>query len=203
VSDSDRSKWNERYRAGAYQDRPHPSAFLVEWLPRLPRGRALDLACGAGRNAVHLAAEGFEVDGVDISREGLARAAALARDTGVSVRWLERDLDAGLGDLVGPYDLVVMIRYVNVRVLCEAARRLVPGGYLLCEEHLVTKERVAGPQSQAFRMRPGELSALAGELERVWSSEGLFRDPDGETVALARLVARRPHELVAPPVDRG
>ena len=50
MSRADRKKWNERYRAGAFAERTHPSALLEDWIDRLPLGRALDLACGAGRN---------------------------------------------------------------------------------------------------------------------------------------------------------
>ena len=74
MSEEDRRKWNARYAEGAYGERPHPAQLLADWLPRLPKGTALDLGCGAGRNAVFLAQNGFEVQGLDVSDVGLERA---------------------------------------------------------------------------------------------------------------------------------
>ncbi|HWM27888.1 MAG TPA: hypothetical protein VNQ14_05490, partial [Woeseiaceae bacterium] len=67
MSETDRLKWDERYRCGSYGGREHPTALLAEWDPRLPHGRVLDVACGAGRNSLFLAATGRQVDAIDIS----------------------------------------------------------------------------------------------------------------------------------------
>ncbi|TDJ26123.1 MAG: class I SAM-dependent methyltransferase [Gammaproteobacteria bacterium] len=189
MSNADRKKWNDRYRTGAYQERDRPSEFLTRWLPQISSGRALDVACGAGRNAFYLAEAGFTVDAVDVSGEGLARARASACDRGITVNWIELDLDTGIpGE--DRYDLILMIRYVNPALLESLTERLRPGGYLLCEEHLVTTAEVIGPENPRFRVQPGELEKAASELHIVFSQETICADPDGRTVALARLVAR-------------
>ena len=71
-----------------YAERTHASALLEQWLARLPRGRALDVACGAGRNALRLAAAGFTVDALDISAAALERAATAAVDAGLTIHWI-------------------------------------------------------------------------------------------------------------------
>ena len=120
MSDSDREKWDERYREGAYTDRTYPTALLSDWLPQLsrgiPPGRALDVACGAGRNALFLAGAGFEVTAIDISEEALARARQSARERGLKINWICADLESGEAGVLpdGPFDLVVMVRYVNM-----------------------------------------------------------------------------------------
>jgi 2-polyprenyl-3-methyl-5-hydroxy-6-metoxy-1,4-benzoquinol methylase len=190
VSDADRRKWNERYAQGAFAARTHPNELLENWLPNLPVGRALDIACGAGRNSLFLAAAGFEVDALDISSEGLSRAAATARAQGLEINWLERDLESGLPD-GGTYDVIVMFRYVNMPLLHNLKDRLRPGGYLLVEEHLVTEADVIGPRGSRFRVEPGELAAAAADLQICYCDEAVVTDPDGRRVALARLVARR------------
>ncbi len=195
MTDGERAKWDERYRAGAYAERTHPSAFIEEWLPRLARGRALDVACGAGRNALRLAAAGFTVDAADISAVALERAATAAVDAGLTIRWihadLERDLERALAEHA-VYDLIVWIRYVNRALLPQLAARLAPGGLLLCEQHLRTDESVAGPTNPLFRLEPGELRTAAQALEVVDYREGIVADPDGRPAALARLAARMP-----------
>lgn len=79
LSEADRERWNGRYAAGEYGERRWPSDFLKESLDRLPRGRALDLACGLGRNARFLAENGWQVDAVDVSDVALRKAETLAR----------------------------------------------------------------------------------------------------------------------------
>ena len=76
MSADDAERWNARYADGAYAGRTRPSQLLLQW-QRLPRvGRALDVACGAGRNALHLAGLGYQVDAVDVSSAALQRAAS-------------------------------------------------------------------------------------------------------------------------------
>lgn len=192
MSEADRRKWDDRYRAGAYAERTWPSAFLVDCAPLLPNaGRALDLACGAGRNALFLARRGLQVDAVDISAEALARGRAAAPD--LPIRWCLQDLDDGLPP--DPYDVIVNVRYVNPALLGSLLPNLREGGVLLVEQHLATDlPDVVGPSNPAFRAAPGELSQLVASAEGMRverSEEGVFVDPDGGRAALARLAARK------------
>lgn len=190
MSTADREKWNDRYRTGAYKARTHPTQLLADWLAKLPKGRALDVACGAGRNALYLAEHGYAVDAADISGVALERARASARERGLDVDWLEIDLESEpLPER--RYDLIVMVRYTNPSLVPELIRRLGDGGYLLCEEHLETHREVVGPTNARFRVRPNELLGLARGVRVVYYREGLIDDPDGRTAALAQLVACR------------
>jgi SAM-dependent methyltransferase len=190
MSESDRQKWNERYREGACADRAHPSALLEEWIDLVPVGRALDVACGTGRNTLYLALRGFSVDAVDISAEALAKARDAARHSGLSANWLVHDFDQPL-ELPGLYQLIVNIRYVNLALVRRLSAKLAPGGYLICEQHLASEADVIGPKNPAYRVRPGELPEAAEGLHIIHHQEGLVQYTDGRTAALARLVARR------------
>ena len=191
MSNPERDKWDERYRAGAYEERSHPTALLAEWLPRLPRGTALDVACGAGRNAIHLAAAGYRVTAVDISAVGIERGKRSAAQRQLEIDWLVVDLDEpGVPALPhARYDLIVWVRYIQRALLPHLLARLAPGGALLCEQHLATTAEVAGPRSAAFRLQPGELRQSARGLTVLHDYEGSVTDPDGRTVMLAQLVA--------------
>jgi SAM-dependent methyltransferase len=74
----DRQQWDERYMTDELIWRAEPNRFLVEEVARMKPGRALDLACGEGRNALWLAERGWQVTGVDFSPVGLAKARRLA-----------------------------------------------------------------------------------------------------------------------------
>ena len=193
MSAAERDKWDARYRDGAYRSRTNPTALLAEWLPRLPRGRALDVACGAGRNALYLAANGYEVTALDISPVALDRGRRAAAERGLEVNWLCEDLDEdpehALPD--GAFDLIVWVRYVHRTLMPHLIARLTDGGALLCEQHLATDAPVAGPTSAGFRLAPGELRRSATSLRIAHSYEGLVVDPDGRSVALAQLLGHK------------
>jgi SAM-dependent methyltransferase len=193
VSAAERDKWDARYRDGAYENRTHPTALLGEWLPRLARGRALDVACGAGRNALFLAANGFAVTALDISAVALERGRLTAAERELSVEWLCADLDDDPDNALphGGYDLIVWVRYVHRTLIPHVIARLNVGGTLLCEQHLATTARVAGPTTAGFRLAPGELTRSADTLTVLHSYEGPVVDPDGRPAALAQLVARK------------
>lgn len=191
MSEADRAKWDQRYRQGAYSSRPHPSAFLAscaEWLPS--SGRALDIACGTGRNAAFLARHGLSVDAVDISKVALERARSGAGD--LPIRWLQQDLDQGFPS-ERSYDAIVDIRYVNMPLLGSLLPKLAPGGVLIVEQHLAYDgpQDVVGPSNPAFRVAVGQLRELAQTLCILRLEEGVFTDPDGRAAALARLAARK------------
>jgi SAM-dependent methyltransferase len=191
LSETDRQKWNQRYAEGAYRERRHPSALLAELLPRLPRGRALDVACGAGRNALHLAAAGYEVDAIDISSVALEHARRQAG--GTRVRWIEADLRSdGVRALPAQdYALILMVRYVDMALLGQLGERLADGGHLLIEQHLRSAGAAAGPRNPAFRLGPNELLRAAGRLRVLYYREDIVPDPDGREAALAQLLACR------------
>jgi SAM-dependent methyltransferase len=198
MSRSERLKWDERYRTGAYTDRKHPTALLAEWMPQLAPGRALDVACGAGRNSVYLAANGWQVDAVDISPVGLQRARDNAATEHVEVQWIQADLEEDPGTVLptGPYDLIILARYVNAQVYLPLIERLGGRGVLLCEQHLVSTQDVIGPKSAAYRLRHNELLRAAivpapTDRRVLYYREGLVTDPDGRRAALAQLVLCR------------
>jgi len=190
VSAAERDKWDARYRDGAYENRSHPTALLTDWLPRLTRGRALDIACGAGRNALFLAANGFAVSALDISSVGLERGRGAATERHLDIEWLNADLDENPDCALpaGRFDLIVWVRYMQRALMPHVLAHLNVGGALLCEQHLTTQAKVAGPTSAAFRLEPGELQRAATGLRVLHAYEGLIVDPDGRSVALAQLI---------------
>lgn len=202
MSQADKTKWNTRYSEGAYAQRTDPSAILQEYVPEILAShltapgqydqlRALDIACGAGRNTLYLARCGYHVDAVDIAFEGLKRGKTTVDDQPLSIRWIEHDLDNGLPNKLTHYDIIVVVRYLDMASVRAAVNLLKVDGYLICEVHLATQESVAGPSGNNFRAASGQLKDAAHGLEIVSYWEGITQDPDGQSVSLARLVAKR------------
>ena len=192
MSLADQQRWDARYRAGAYSDRMQPSVFLRERWPTLgftPGARVLDVACGAGRNAHYLAAQGCAVTAVDGSAVAIERAQIHSADR--SIQWLVADLEHGLPQGLGSFDFVLLVRYVNALVLRTLPSLLRGGGMLMVEQHMQTTAQVGGPGRSAFRIEPGALRAAVPQLRCMVEEQGLIPDPDGKPMALSRLLAQR------------
>jgi SAM-dependent methyltransferase len=160
--------WDRRYAAADLLWGAEPNVFLRAETEGLVPGRALDLACGAGRNAVWLAERGWRVTGVDFSAVALERAGRLAAERGVQVDWLLADV---VSHPLPPrsYDLVVVL-YLQLpaeerRVVLErAAQALAPAGTLLVVGHdvLNLSEGHGGPQNPAILLSPEMAAELPG-----------------------------------------
>ncbi|HUZ88945.1 MAG TPA: class I SAM-dependent methyltransferase, partial [Candidatus Acidoferrales bacterium] len=129
----------------------------------LTPGRALDLGCGEGRNAIWLAELGWQVTGVDFSEMGLDKARRLAADRGVEVNWVRADLleyqpDRGAFDLVIVMYLQLLADQVSV-VMKRASAALAPGGTLLVVGHdlLNLSEGHGGPQNPEVLFTPADI----------------------------------------------
>lgn len=165
-----------------------PSPFLERVLPSLPRGRALDLAAGSGRDAVYLALHGWRSEAWDHDPVALARASALAAGERVplATRVVELEGEPPPAEH-GPWDVIVVVRFLHRPLLPWIERSLAPGGALVYETFRTGQERFGRPKNPRFLLEPGELrSAFPGlEVERYEED-----DPEGGPV-LARLLARR------------
>ena len=147
----DAAAWNARYDTDELIWKGDPNQFLPVEVADLSPGRALDLACGEGRNAVWLASQGWDVTGVDFAEVGLAKAGQLAAEHGVTATWIAADVTTWESDAV--YDLVAVLylqlpadqRRLAIRT---AIRALAPGGTFLLVGHdlLNLDEGVGGPQ---------------------------------------------------------
>lgn len=139
----DREAWNERYAGSTRVWSGKPNVELVAQVADLVPGRALDLGCGEGADAVWLAGQGWKVTAVDVSDVALERAAGHAADAGVAdaISWQRRDLvvdfPPGEFDLVSAQFLYARDRdnAARERVLRAAATAVAPGGVLLIESH--------------------------------------------------------------------
>jgi len=191
-----RERWDERYRTEELIWKADPNRFLVEELDALAPGRALDVACGEGRNAVWLASKGWRVTGVDFSRVGLAKARRLATDRGLEVTWVEADVVEWQPPAASFEVVVVMYLHLpseqRHRVLARVAAALAPGGILLVVGHDTSNlsEGTGGPQDPAVLFGPEEivedLSGLQiGRAERV--TRTVITD-SGEATAVDALV---------------
>ncbi|MGF2946056.1 class I SAM-dependent methyltransferase [Mycobacterium sp. Lab-001] len=182
----DAQAWDSRYGEADLLWGIEPNRFVAAELAEASPGRALDVGCGEGRNAIWLAGRGWHVVGVDFSERGLARAAQLASHAGVADR-----VDFQRADVVnealpaGSFDAVV-VAYLQLAegprraALRNAAAAVAPGGTLLVVAHDTTNltEGVGGPQDAEVLFSPDDVVAdLAGLTELVVQKAERVRRP--------------------------
>jgi SAM-dependent methyltransferase len=159
------------------------AAWLTMHRHLLPhQGTALDVACGRGRHALWLAAQGFRVTAVDRDAEALADLVDEARTRGLST------IDAAAVDLEGDgrispveaFDVIVAVHYLHRPLFPQLIDALRPGGVLVYETFTAAQGARGKPTNPDFLLRPGELLQLIRPLSVLASREGEF---DGRDVA--------------------
>ncbi len=169
----DANAWDARYAGDELVWTAEPNRFLVAEVDGLAAGRALDVACGEGRNAVWLAERGWTVTGVDFSAAGLDKARQLAEARGVSVRWTVADVTE-YEPTATDFDLVVVM-YLQLpetsrrSAFRHAADAVAPGGTLVVVGHDSTNltDGWGGPRDPALLYGPDEVTAAIDALEIV------------------------------------
>ncbi|CAA6821073.1 MAG: Methyltransferase type 11, partial [uncultured Thiotrichaceae bacterium] len=142
--------------------------FVEEIAPanNIQPGTGLDIACGAGRDMVYLAQQGWQMTGVDRSEDALQRVAVLAQHSGVAVETVQCDLETGDDPFTmfsgEGFDLVSVARYLHRPLLPYLKKLLKPGGVIIYQTFMPGCEntQVGRPRNPAFLLKPGELSEV-------------------------------------------
>jgi SAM-dependent methyltransferase len=180
-----REDWDKRYASVENLWAVKPNRFLVAEVTGLKPGRALDLACGEGQNAIWLATLGWDVTGVDFSEVAIAKARSRADRDGVRVEFVCADL-LGYEPAADAFDLVLVL-YLHIpadgrrQVLANAAAALAPGGTFVLVGHDLTNmtDGVGGPSDPDLLCTPDQIASELPGLE-IAKAERVFRDVAGE-----------------------
>lgn len=194
----DSAAWDERYRTQGLVWGGPPNRWVVDELSGAEPGSALDLACGEGRNALWLAAQGWQVQAVDFSPVAIAKAREL--DTRGLVQWVEGDATSYRPP--APVDLALLC-YLQLpaserrRAVRAAAESLAPGGRLLVIAHDSRNltDGTGGPSDPRVLYTAGDVATdLEGTSLVSDRASEVFRPvPGSERPAIdALLRARRP-----------
>nr|WP_068275650.1 class I SAM-dependent methyltransferase [Aldersonia kunmingensis] len=171
----DAADWDRRYqKTGLGWDAP-PNTVVSDLCWALAPGRAVDLGCGEGRNAIWLAERGWSVTAIDFSQVAIdkARTVVSRKSRAVRNRITWRCEDATTADLDGPVDLIV-IAFVHLpraqlhALLDRATDALAPAGALCIVGHDIRNltEGYGGPDDPDVHYDPDQLAAaLTGHLE--------------------------------------
>lgn len=188
ASEQDRLFWNKRYDTETYILGKEPVEFLKEYINILPRGKALDIAMGEGRNAVFFAKNGFEVDGCDVSDIAVKKTLKLAKENNVRVNAFVADLEIYKLPK-DAYDVVACFYYLQRSLIPQIKEALKPGGMVIYETYTIENwERgFEGPKNKDYLLKTNELLDLFKDLTIIYYRELVLDDKK----AVASLIARK------------
>jgi len=182
--------WNERYRRGEHTNEdPYP--LLVQFISDLAPGRALDVACGAGRHAIWLAGRGWQVTAVDYSPAAIEILRERAMQTGLHINTRVADLEHQEFVIENAfYDLVVVCNYLQRSLFRSLKDGTRIGGIVLAAIAMVDEDPNIKPMNPAYILNPGELRANFEGWRLLHDFEGKPRgDPNRR--ATAEIIAQR------------
>jgi len=169
--------WDERYSEPGFAYGTVPNQFLRSVAGSIPKGRVLSLAEGEGRNAVYLAALGYQVTGVDGSEVGLRKALELARERCVAITTIHADLSEfeiepeQWDGIIACYCHVPSA--IRIPLHQAAVRGLRPGGVFVLEAF--SKEQLAygtgGPKSEDMLVSLADTTRELAGLEFVHAAQ--------------------------------
>jgi tellurite methyltransferase len=200
---SSQSDWDEKYRLTAAAQPAEPASIVRELLPLLPRGPALDVACGTGRHSLLLGARDQHLTAVDWSGAGLEVLESRARAEGIPIRRISSTeqivkrhhggidlVQADLEQLQLPentFELILCVQYLQRSLFPELERALRPDGFLLFETFTRAQlEFNGGPRNPEYLLDSGELRTAFSELRVIFHRE--LRAGQG----IASLLAQKP-----------
>lgn len=154
---------------------PEPAQLLVEYLPLLPKGRALDVAMGKGRNALFLAFHGFDVVGLENDEESIDECITDADERGLKLEIRRTDLE----DLESykiensAYEVVICFCYLQRNLFPRMKEALRPGGIIIYETFLIDEHLTTGhPRRREFCFDHNELLNSFSGFRIMYYREG-------------------------------
>jgi tellurite methyltransferase len=191
MSGDDQLRWDRKHGEGGSAQAP--SAFLREFIDgaawSIAPGKALDIACGKGRNARFLAARGFQVTAVDISSVALAQGQAQAKDNSLAIDWQQADLEQFQLD-ADAYDLIVNINYLQRSLVPQIKQALRRGGHVVFETFLIDQQAFGHPSDPNYLLAHNELLAHFQDFRVLFYREGKFAD-DARPAFRAGILAQK------------
>lgn len=172
MSAADRKRWDAIYRQRNQTAFPDPDPFLFESaLPASGDQRALDLAGGVGQNGLWLAAQGYTVDVVDISRMALIRGRAEMMNRGLrNINFLQNDLDH-IDLKLNKYHIVCVFRYLKPDLFPHIRTSIQPGGRIVYETYNTSYVDIVPGFNRDFLLEPGELASYFADWKILHSTD--------------------------------
>jgi tellurite methyltransferase len=179
--------WEEHHRGPSLGE---PEPFVAEMIALMPRGIALDVAAGRGRNTLALARAGFKAVAIDSSPTAIRMLAAAARAESLPVLPVVADVAAfPIGEQ--SVDVVINVNFLDRALIPRLKDALRIGGVLLFDTFLIDQAAIGPPRNPDYLLDHYELRDLLGDMELVRYREGITVYPEGARAWRASALALR------------
>lgn len=180
--------WDKRYDQESDVSK-EPSLFLKQQFHELPRGMALDLAMGTGRNAIFLAENGYVVDGIDSSEVAVEKVRSFAQRESLPINAKQADL-TNYQIVENTYDVILNFYFLERSLFPHIMKGLKQGGMLLFETYTIEQPEYGRPHNPAYLLKPNELLQSFIDLHIIYYHERIDKQKGG-TKAIASLLAQK------------
>lgn len=169
-------------------DESEASPFLVENISLLPKGRALDIAMGNGRNTIYLAKMGFDAEGIDVSEEAVKTALEKANAAGVNINAYVADIESGnYGIGENTYEVIICFNYLHRPLMPRLKEGLKAGGMIVYQTYTIDQARFGKPSNKDFLLEYNELLEMFRDFRCLRYYEGIIDNRK----AVAGIIARK------------
>ena len=142
-------------------------------------GKSLDIGCGAGRDSVFLALNGWQASAVDYLPGAIQKLEALAQNHAVTVKPYLLDLeseDTAIDQIKSQFDLILVVRYLHRPLLEKLRKKINPGGYIVYQTFMQGCEKFGRPKNPRFLLAPGELAGIYHDFEIIKDEVEVLQD---------------------------
>ena len=180
--------WDERYDHDLDLSK-EPASFLKDNIHRLPRGKALDMAMGTGRNAIFLAMHNYEVDGIDYSEVAVEKVRSFAKIKSLRINARQKDLTKSQ-IAKNTYDVILNFYFLERSLIPQMKKALKLRGMLLFETYTTEQPKYGKPHNPAYLLKPNELLNSFTDLHIIYYHERIDKQKK-EIKAIASLLAQK------------
>ncbi len=177
MSLDDQIRWDRQHADSQAADQP--SRFLRKIIEsgawEIPRGRAVDIACGKGRNALFLADQGFDVVAIDVSPVALKEGRRRAFERSLSITFQHADLEQ-VRLPAESFDLVINFNYLQRSLVPQLRAAVKNGGYVIFETYLIDQQGIGHPKNPDYLLAHNELLEQFRDFRVLAYREGKFCD---------------------------
>lgn len=169
----DKIKWNKKYQETPKLLEQRAQSEKLNSVIKYTKGKkALDVACGSGRNSVFLAKQGFEVNAIDISEVALK---ALDKQDFKNIITKQVDLEEFSFE-ENSYDLIIMTNFLDRKIIHKLKKALKKDGILFIETYMFHDENEKPPSNPDFLLNAGELKTFFDDKFEVLEYDEFFNE---------------------------
>ncbi|XOB61205.1 methyltransferase domain-containing protein [Campylobacterota bacterium DY0563] len=173
MAQKDKIKWDNKYKElPKLLEKRDPCEKLVKFIDKVSKGKALDVACGSGRNSIYMANNGFEVDALDISSVALEN---LNKLNNKDINTLLVDLDE-YNFPENTYNLIIKTNFLDRDIIQKLKKSLKKDGIIVIETYMEDEENEKKHSNPDYLLKKDELKSFFTDGFEILDYDEFFNE---------------------------